>query len=194
MPRRRLLLLVSVVALPLPGAARTAAAEPGDVPSGRHVVIHAGVGISGSERSDSAGLGTGGFLEGEYVFRARGFYAPGLYGGALVTFPDADSCAAPPCQVESKIVIVGAKARIMDPTAYVRPFGELGLGASLGYLRTLDGSVDETMEGATIHVPVALGLEIGRDTNIDLTLRFLLHPFNEQLAGTLGVGIGFPVL
>jgi hypothetical protein len=81
----------------------------------------------------------------------------------------------------------------MDPTAVVRPFADLGLGASLGYLRTLDGSVDETIEGATIHVPIALGLALGRDSHIDLTLRILFHPFSEQLVGTLGVGIGFPV-
>ena len=189
---RRLLCVCILVAAPL--TARIARADQLE-PPGRMLEVVGGLGYTFAQEKDHAdGMGTGGFLEAEYVFRPSHVFSPRLYAGALVTFPDDKSCGGDPCDVESKIVFAGAKARIMAPIPYVGPFFELGLGVSAGYLRTLARlDVDERTSGVAIHIPFAIGLALGRRHQYDLEFSYLFHVAERQTGGAVAFGLGFPV-
>jgi hypothetical protein len=158
----------------------------------RLVGFAVGLGFTSTEAGGHEGQGSGGFLEGEYVYRPSIFFAPRVYAGGLVTFPDKDSCGVEPCKVHSQIMLLGAKARLVAPIPYVAPFIEGGIGLSLGHLRTLDQSdIDEEMTGLTLHVPFALGLAMGRNHDLSVSFGYLIHPFFSQFSGALTVGMAF---
>jgi hypothetical protein len=170
----------------------SAFADPAGEPD--HMVLFAvGLGYTFTEVVNHEGEGSGAFLEAEYVFRPTSFFTPRLYAGSLVTFPDEDSCGVEPCDVKSQIFFLGAKARLMAPIPYIGPFIELGLGLSLGHLRTLDQDVDEEMSGATVHIPIAVGLALGRENNFSVSFSYLHHPSDSQLSGAVAVGMGFRI-
>jgi hypothetical protein len=145
------------------------------------------------EDGDKAAGATGVFLEAEHVFWPGRFFSPRFYGGALATFPDEDSCGISPCDVQSKVALFGAKFRLMAPIPYVGPFIELGLGASLGHLRTLDVGLDEETNGAALHIPWALGLAFGRHHSVSVAVSYLTHLSQHQTSGALAVGVGIPL-
>jgi hypothetical protein len=173
----------------------SAAGEDKDSAADHHVEILAGLGYTFTEDSSQNGSGEGGFLEGEYVFRPHRALSPRLYAGLLMTFPDNESCGTPShCDVQSKIVFLGAKVRARVPIPWVSPYAEFGLGASAGYLRTLDGlTVDETMRGVAIHLPVAIGLALGRRHEFDVGFNYIFHPAQQQVGGALAFGVAFAV-
>lgn len=187
--RARWLPLVCVLAA-VHGAARIASADE-PAPPGHVLQAVGGLGYSFSLDEGYDGRGSGGFLEAEYVFRPFRVFTPRLYAGGLLTFPEERSCGSDSCDVQSKIFFAGAKLRIMAPIPYVGPFFEFGLGASFGYLRTLDRGVDETARGATIHVPFAIGLAVGPRHEFDLAFSYLVHPKERQVGGGVVFGIGF---
>lgn len=183
-----------VVVLVLSSAARAGAQPLQPREPLRLLQVLGGVGVTFAEDQDRySGQGLGGYLGAELVFRPGSFFQPRLYAGALATFPDADSCRAAPCDVESKIFFLGAKVRLMAPIPYVGPFVDVGLGASLGYLRTLDLDHDERVRGAAFHIPFALGLAIGKRHELDLSFSYLVHPAQDQVAGAFAFGLGFPL-
>jgi hypothetical protein len=175
--------------------ARSAAGDDEPVLPEHRLEILAGLGISIAGGSAYKGTGEGGFAEAEYVFRPHSAVSPRLYGGVLITFPNRNSCATPEfCDVESQIAFLGAKVRLMAPIPYVGPYLELGLGASVGNLRTLDGSMlDETSRGVTFHVPVALGLALGRQHDYDIGFSYLFHLDIKNVGGAVAFGFGFAV-
>lgn len=182
--------------------ARTAVAEDGPVIAEHRLELIGGLGLtftSDSSRDRSGdgaqdGRGEGGFAEVEYVFRPGSVFSPRLYGGLLVTFPQHDSChIQPACDVEAQIGFMGAKLRVMAPIPWFGPYIELGLGLSAGEMRTLDGPIDETSSGVVPHIPVALGIALGRRNQYDFAFSYLFHPGPRQVGGAVAFGFGFPI-
>lgn len=80
------------------------------------------------------------------------------------------------------------------PIPWVAPFLELGLGGSLGTFSTQDGqAVAETAKGLTYHVPVGLGLALGRRREFELAFQYLFHDAQKQFSGAVALGIQFPL-
>lgn len=186
------LVVLAIVASP----AHAQQAPPPSTPEPRHILqLSGGFGLSIDSEEDHDGVGSGGYLEAEYVYRYIPALTPRAYAGLLMTFPDEDSCAngIPPCDVQSKIFFLGVKLRLMAPIPYVGPFLELGLGASLGYLRTHDLDVDERARGAAVHIPFTLGIAFGRRHDVDVSLQYLVHPSVKQLGGALAIGVAIPL-
>lgn len=175
--------------------ARTAAGDDELAPAEHRVEILGGLGISLPGGSAYKGRGQGGFAQAEYVFRPYSAVSPRLYAGALVTFPERDSCGTPSlCDVEAQIAFLGAKLRLMAPIPYVGPYLELGLGMSVGNVRTLDGPMlDETSRGVTFHVPLAIGVAIGRHHEYDFAFSYLFHLDIQHVGGAVAFGFGFAV-
>ena len=142
------------------------------------------------------GSGDGGWFAVEYVDRRREWLAPHVYSGVLNTSPSGD-CGPMvlPCDVSAKIFFMGAKARLMVPIPYVGPFLDLGLGASVGTMRTRSGAlVDDQFRGATFHIPFGLGLAVGPRHQFEISLQYLFHPLQHQIDGAAAVGMSFALL
>jgi len=159
----------------------------------RRVEFVAGLGFSFSSDTSHNGSGDGGFAQAEYVFRPDSAVSPRLYAGALVTFPQRDSCGTPSmCDVESQIGFAGAKVRLMAPIPWVGPYLEIGFGASVGRFRTLDGpTIDESASGVVLHIPWALGLAFGRHHEYDIAFSYLYHWEPKQTGAAFAFGFGF---
>jgi len=194
----RLVVPVALVPLLAMLVASTAAAQ--EAPASKHELeVIGGLGISiPREKEGRDGDGRGGFVAAEYVFLPRHVFSLRLYAGAVVTLPNDSSCRSPPCDTEAQIGFTGAKVRVMAPIPWVGPYLELGLGASVGYMRTYYtrpyyGTTDETLRGATFHIPFALGLALGRQHEFDVAFSYLFHPAQSQVVGAVAVGLKFAV-
>src|SRR5262249_20066625 len=161
-------LVCTALVLAVP-AVRIARADDEPLPRNHMLELVGGIGYTFSNKDMPNGSGDGGMLSAEYVFRPLTAISPRLYGGVLMTFPQGGSCVTPSlCDVESKLAFAGAKLRLMAPIPWVGPFLELGVGLSAGYMRTLDGAdIDEKTSGIAYHIPVSLGLAIGRNHEYD---------------------------
>ena len=133
--------------------------------------------------------GRGLLLQGEYVFETGKPATPRLYLGAILTETDESSCGDfEPCDVSSKAVFGGAKVRLTAPIPVVSPFLELGAGLTLGSVKTQVGTLyDEDSGGAAFHIPVSLGLTIGRERRFDISFDYLMYPTLEHIDGAMAV-------
>jgi hypothetical protein len=171
--------VLGLVALP------AQAAQPG-----QYLQPSIGLGLSqASDQSDANGTGL--WLAAEYVRQATSWFSPRAYGGLLITGTDRDSCP-PGCDVFAKIAFVGGKARLSIPVPYFSPYFELGLGLSLGTMRTRTPYTNESAN-VTYHVPIGAGVTLGRHQDFDLGLSFLIHPAIEQVDGAIAIGLRIPL-
>ena len=162
--------------------------------SDRALDLSVGLGLSFPTEQNGRtpdGTGRGGFAQAEYVFRTTEWFTPRLYTGLLFTSPH-DDCGqgVTPCDVSAKIYFLGGKFRLMAPIPYVGPFLELGIGASIGRMRTQIGdTLDVASSGVMFHVPFSLGLALGRDRQFEIAFQYLAHPEQRQVTGGLAIGM-----
>lgn len=90
-------------------------------------------------------------------------------------------------------LVLGGKARIIAPIPYVAPYIESGFGASIGNFDTFTPYNDIDKNGIITHVPLSLGLEIGKNRKFDIGFSYYYHPNAEQFTGSYGFGIKFPL-
>lgn len=159
------------------------------------VAIEAGLGLS-SPYSDDMSTGEGFYAQGEYVLVPSAWFSPRAYAGTLFTFssPD-DYCREHDihCEVSAKIGFLGAKGRLTIPIPYIAPFIELGIGASIGAMRTRTPSTNESLAGITYHIPLGIGLSVGKDHNWDVAFSYLFHPTEKRFDGAFAIGFSFQV-
>jgi hypothetical protein len=159
------------------------------------VAVQAGLGLSAPYHDDMS-TGEGFFLQGEYVLVPTAWFSPRAYAGTLITFSSPDGYCSDQdigCEVSAKIGFLGAKGRLTIPIPYIAPFLELGVGASIGSMRTRTPTTNEKLAGVTYHIPVAVGLSLGEDHNWDLMFSFLYHPSEKQVGGAIALGLSFQV-
>ena len=95
--------------------------------------------------------------------------------------------------METKAFLLGGKIRLCAPIPWIAPFIETGIGASIGSFETYTQDVDVKKNGAQFHVPVSVGLAVGRKNNIEIAVSFYLHPSAEQSSGVFAAGFSFPL-
>lgn len=140
------------------------------------------------------GQGAGGWVEAEYAYQSISWLTPRAYAGALLTRRQPTSCGAgvEPCEVTARIAFAGGKVRLLAPFPWAAPFVESGLGASVGRFRTRSGAAaDRSHGGLAYHVPLGLGLLLGRQCGLELCLQYLYHPRQWVTGGALALGLGF---
>jgi hypothetical protein len=171
----------------------TALAQPWEDAQPQHFIsAQLGLGVS-TPLEDVDGSGVGGYGQVEYIYRYVEWATPRAYVGALITGSNSD-CGAnvAPCEVSANIAFLGVKLRLLAPIPYVAPFVELGVGGSVGALRTrVDGWVDESKDGVTYHIPVGLGLALGSEHEYELSFQYLVHPRERNLGGAFAFGLTF---
>lgn len=96
-------------------------------------------------------------------------------------------------KAESKAFLLGGKARVRAPIPWVAPYFEIGIGTSIGKFETFTAFDAIDKSGIIYHVPISIGLELGRNNNFDLGFVYYLQPSVEQYVGAFAFGITIPL-
>jgi opacity protein-like surface antigen len=121
----------------------------------------------------------------------------GYTGMFWIWTTDANGCkratTGDDCEVIAKIGYLGSRARFTLPIPWFGPYIESGIGVSLGRLRTALDSSDHRVDGAALHVPLGLGVQLGPEHEVEVGLLYLFHPKARQTDGSLGIGLSYPI-
>ncbi|MBP1225890.1 autotransporter outer membrane beta-barrel domain-containing protein [Flavobacterium sp. 1355] len=138
--------------------------------------------------------GFGFYAEGEYVMGVTKWFSIRPYAGVILTSSDDDKLKNPQgYKVETKAFFLGGKVRLCAPIPWVAPFIEAGIGTSLGSFETYTEVINVKKNGAQFHIPIGLGLAVGRKNNIEIGISFYAHPSAEQSFGGFTAGYSFPL-
>lgn len=163
----------------------------------KYRAIHAqiGYGMSSPYYSDEE-IGNGGFfMQGEYVLNVASWFEFRPYAGLILTSSNGEDMNNNPTneKAESKALLIGGKARVRAPIPWVAPYIEIGIGGSIGKFETFTTYTNINRSGFIGHIPFSLGLELGRQNDVDLSFRYYFQPAAEQFAGAFALGITFPL-
>jgi len=154
-----------------------------------------GYGLSAPYDSVDDIADTGFFLQGELILKATSWFELRPYLGAIFTNSDGTDINDNPTneKAETNAVLLGGKARVRAPIPWVAPYIELGIGASIGRFETLTAFDNIDRSGVIYHIPFALGLELGRNNNVDIGLTYYIQPTVKQFVGAFAIGIAIPL-
>ncbi|WP_318308274.1 hypothetical protein [Flagellimonas crocea] len=135
------------------------------------------------------------FAQGEFILKAASWVEFRPYAGIILTSSNGKDLNGDPTteKAESKAFLLGGKTRIKAPIPWVAPYAEIGIGTSIGKFRTNTFFDDIEKSGIIYHIPFSVGLELGRNNNVDLGLSYFYQPSVEQFAGAFAVGLAFPL-
>lgn len=154
-----------------------------------------GLGISSPYNSVDEIADEGFFIQGELVLKVASWVEFRPYAGYISTSSDGKDLNDNPTteKAESKAFLLGAKARVRAPIPWVAPYFEVGIGTSIGSFETFTAFDDINKNGVIYHIPFSLGLELGRNNNVDLGLTYFFHPSVQQFSGAFAIGLTFPL-
>ena len=134
--------------------------------------------------------GSGFFAQGEYIFNLKKWIDLRPYAGLILTNEDSNNEIY---KTTSKALLIGGKGRITAPIPWVAPYIELGIGASIGKFETITPLTNLSKNGALMHIPFSIGLELGPKHNFDLGFTYYYQPTVEQFSGAIAFGISIPM-
>ena len=164
---------------------------------GRFIKASIGFGSSTSdyeEENPEVIDGFGFYTQGEYIIGLTRWFSVRPYAGAIFTSTDDDKVKNPQgYKVETNAFLLGTKVRLCAPIPWVAPFIETGIGASIGSFKTYTNYVNEKKSGAFAHIPIGLGLALGRKNNIEIGVSFYSNLSTKQSFGGFAAGYSFPL-
>lgn len=93
----------------------------------------------------------------------------------------------------SNAFLFGGKTRIKAPIPWVAPYFEIGIGASIGTFETVTPFTNINKTGLLFHIPVAIGLELGRRHNFDFSFTYYYHNSVKQFSEAAAFSFSFPL-
>lgn len=164
---------------------------------GRFIKASIGFGSSTSdyeEENPEVIDGFGFYTQGEYIIGLTRWFSVRPYAGAIFTSTDDDKVKNPQgYKVETNAFLLGTKVRLCAPIPWVAPFIETGIGASIGSFKTYTNYVNEKKSGVFAHIPIGLGLALGRKNNIEIGVSFYSNLSTKQSFGEFAAGYSFPL-
>jgi hypothetical protein len=160
--------------------------------TGHQVHISAGLGISDTTddvQTDASGF----YAQVEYVYAPASWLGIRPYAGVLFSSGESDKEAVSPWRLKTNTALLGVKARLVAPIPYVAPFIESGIGMSVGNFATYTEYTAIKKNGVLYHVPISLGLAIGRNHNYEVKFSYYVQPTVHQFLGAAALGFSFPV-
>ena len=135
------------------------------------------------------------FIQGECVLKVASWIELRPYAGLILTSSNGKDLNDNPTneKAESKAFLIGGKARVRAPIPWVAPYFEIGIGGSIGKFETFTAFTNIKKSGFVFHIPVSIGLELGRDNNVDLGFSYYFQPTVEQFVGAFALGITIPL-
>lgn len=156
--------------------------------------INTSIGIGMVAVDDQADItGSGFYAQGEYVYNVLSWFGLRPYAGVIFASGESDLPGMEQYEVKSNAFLLGGKARITAPIPYVAPFLESGIGMSIGEFKTYTPYTNVEKKGLQLHIPVTLGLAIGRHHDYELKFVYYFHPSAEQTSGAVSIGYSFPL-
>lgn len=159
---------------------------------GNFVSTSIGVGLVMTD-DETAISGSGFYAQGEYVYNVLSWVGLRPYVGVVFASGESEDYGTERYEVKQNALLLGGKARITVPIPYVAPFIESGIGFSLGEFKTYTPTADNEKKGLQLHIPVIMGLAIGRNHNYELKFVYYVHPNVEQISGGISIGFSFPI-
>lgn len=158
---------------------------------GTFIKVQAGYGLNA--RYDNVEVeGSGFYAQAEFVWAPTTWFGVRPYAGVL--FVTSNSRDIPELyEITSNGVLLGVKARLLAPIPWVAPFFEVGGGLSLGTFKTRWPFTIVSNKGPVFHIPVSLGLAIGREHRFEVAFQYYYMDSVEQFAGAAAVGLTFPL-
>lgn len=164
---------------------------------GRFIKASIGFGSSTSdyeEENPEVIDGFGFYTQGEYIIGLTRWFSVRPYAGAIFTSTDDNKIKNPQgYKVETNAFLLGTKVRLCAPIPWVAPFIETGIGASIGSFKTYTNYVNEKKSGVFAHIPIGLGLALGRKNNIEIGVSFYSNLSTKQSFGGFAAGYSFPL-
>lgn len=154
-----------------------------------------GYGLSSPYNSTDDIVNTGFFAQGELVLKVTSWFALRPYAGVIITNSNGKDINDNPTdeRAESKAFLLGGKARVRAPIPWVAPYIEIGIGTSIGKFETFTAFDTIDKGGIIYHIPFSLGLELGKNHNVDVGFVYYFQPSVEQFVGALAIGVTFPL-
>lgn len=164
---------------------------------GNFIKVSIGLGSSTSnyeEENPEIIDGSGFYAQGEYIIGIKKWFSVRPYAGVIFTSTNEDLVKNPQgYKVETNAFLLGAKVRLCAPIPWVAPFIETGIGASIGSFRTYIPGLNVKESGITAHIPIGIGLALGRKNNIEIGITFYGSLSGEQSFGAFTAGYSFPL-
>lgn len=162
--------------------------------TGKYIDASIGIGYSFADDPSDV-IGTGFYLQGEYVLALSKWFGVRPYAGMLLTWDTEteDALGIIQDRATASIFMLGAKVRLVAPIPWVAPFAAAGIGLSLGSLETITQFTSNNKNGITPHIPLSLGLAIGRNHRFELAFMYYYHPSADQVNGAAAIGFSFPL-
>ncbi len=157
--------------------------------------VQAGYGITVPDESVAIIRNGGVFAQADLVLKVKSWFELRPYAGVLLTNSNGEDVNGFPTveKAETKAFLLGGKARLRAPIPWVAPFVELGIGASVGKFETFTFFNDIDKSGVIAHFPVTIGLELGKQNNVDIAFIYYYQPSVKQVSGAIAVGVTFPL-
>tara|TARA_R110000744_G_C19115509_1_gene535315 strand:- start:95 stop:658 length:564 start_codon:yes stop_codon:yes gene_type:complete len=154
-----------------------------------------GYGISVPNNSIDEIADRGFFAQGELVLKVTSWVEFRPYAGFILTSSNGKDLNNNPTdeKAESKAFLLGGKARVRAPIPWVAPYIEIGIGTSIGKFETFTAFDNIDKNGIIYHIPFSLGVELGKNNNVDLAFTYYFQPSVEQFVGAFAVGLTFPL-
>ncbi|MFD0797435.1 acyloxyacyl hydrolase [Maribacter chungangensis] len=141
-------------------------------------------------------IGDDGFYaQGELVLKITSWFQLRPYAGVVFTNSNGTTLGGKPTNelAESNAFLLGGKFRLRAPIPYVAPYVELGIGTSVGKFQTKTFFDNVTSKGFIYHIPFSIGLELGKNNNVDIGLTYYAQPQIRQFVGAFAFGLSFPL-
>lgn len=154
-----------------------------------------GYGLSAPNNSVDEIVDDGFFAQGELVLKVASWVELRPYAGLILTSSNGKDLNDNPTdeKAETKAFLLGGKVRVHAPIPWVAPYAEIGIGTSIGKFETLTAFDNIDKSGIIYHIPFSIGLELGKNNNVDLGFTYYFQPSVEQYVGAFAVGITFPL-
>jgi hypothetical protein len=161
---------------------------------GEFIHVSAGLGISAPLYEDKNEVaGTGFYAQGEYVWSPLSWFGVRPYAGVLIASDELKEEGIPNYKIKSNAALLGVKVRLAAPIPYVAPFIESGVGVSVGSFQTYTAETNLKKNGVLFHVPVTLGLALGRNHEYEFKFIYYFNESVEQFSGAAAIGFTIPI-
>jgi hypothetical protein len=161
---------------------------------GEFIHVSAGLGISSPLYEDQNEVaGTGFYAQGEYVWSPLSWFGVRPYVGVLIASDELKEEGIPNYKIKSNAALLGVKVRLAVPIPYAAPFIESGVGVSIGSFHTYTAETNLKKNGLLFHIPVTLGLALGRNHEYEFKFIYYFNESVEQFSGAAAIGFTIPI-
>ncbi|ALM49023.1 hypothetical protein AMR72_09055 [Flavobacterium psychrophilum] len=159
--------------------------------TGEFIDVSAGFGLA-APYDESEITGSGFYAQAEYVWSPKTWFGVRPYAGVIIASDKTDENGIRE-SIKSNAFLLGGKIRLAAPIPYVAPFFEVGAGMSIGSFQTNTQYTSLNKDGVLFHIPVTLGLALGRKSGTEIKFTYYYHDAVEQFSGAVAVGFSIPI-